>query len=371
MRVDLLPGNDGVIQSVDNVNNGPPVGTTSLVQNPGANPNILIKNLKEGSNITITDNGTDLEIAATSTLPNSDLANLGVGEQILATSGVLPVTNTRNFKTLLAGSNITLTPTANDITISATGGSNIYNANGSLTSARTLTLNSNNLNFTGTGNFTLDNTGTVNLGTANSTAVTVGRNGVQTILPAANIVLSNIPIDPRTEPGTILTFDTASKVVRYSFLTFNKALFSVGLNPFTIAGPFAALYNVPSTMGRTLSTLEPTNHAGYSTVGATLNLGTGVYSPSQTNIYEITIMLSVKNDLEVPDFRIEVRNVVGAFAISECKCTGGQINKYNTYVLSDRLQLSAAQLYVVRLYLNNGAATTYDFERYVWSVNLV
>ncbi len=366
-----IPGNDGVIQSVDNVNNGPPVGTTSLVQNPGANPNILIKNLKEGSNITITDNGTDLEIsAAGSALPDSDFANLGVGEQVLVTSGILPVTNTRNFKTLLAGSNITLTPTANDITISSTGGSNIYNADGSLTSARTLTLNSNNLTFTGTGNFNVTNTGQVNIGTTNATLVTVGRNGVQTVLPAANIALSNLPVDPGI-PTEFITYNTATKVLRYASANFYHSIFSVGLQAFTIAGPFAAFYNIPSTIGIAYSTAQPTNHPGYNDAGVTLNLVLGNYTPSQTNRYEIVVMLSVKNDLEVPDLTIQIRDIMAGLHISECKCTSGQVNKYNTFVLSDRVELSAARLYTIRMLLNNGAATTYDFERFVWSINLI
>lgn len=309
-----IPGQDGVIQSVDNVNNGPPVGTTSLVQNPGANPNILIKNLKEGSNITITDNGTDLEISA------------------------------------------------------ASSSTNIYNTNGTLTSARTLTLGSNNLTFTGTGNFTLSNTGTVSIASTNATSLLLGRIAITTTMNSSSILMPNIP---NVFTGNVLTYDSVSKTLGYIAANAEHAIFSVGLNAFAITTPFIPVYDIPSGLALAYSTSRPTNHNGYNLAGATLNLGTGIYSPSQTNQYETTVMLTVKNDLEIPNITIQIVNVTSGNTISECKCTSGQINVYNSFVLSDRLQLTAINEYVVRIFLNNDPSSNYDFERFVWSINLV
>jgi uncharacterized protein (DUF2345 family) len=77
------------------------------------------KSLLAGTNITLSSTANDITISAST--QNSNMANLGAGEQLLAVTGSQPLTTTRNFKTLLAGSNITLNSTANDITINATG----------------------------------------------------------------------------------------------------------------------------------------------------------------------------------------------------------------------------------------------------------
>ena len=425
-----IPGADGVIQSVDNVNNAPPLGTTSLVQNPGANPNILIKNLKEGSNITITDNGTDLEIAASgAALPNSDLENIGAGNTILVDTGVLPVTSTRNFKSLLAGTNITLTPGVNDITISSSSptpnsdfanvgagsglltaastgvlpvtttrsiksliagsnitltpganditigttlvDTNIYNSDGSITGAsnRVVDLAGHNITWQGVGQMLIRTINGCNIqDSLGTSSVLIGRSGNTTTINSGNIEFGNIPV---LNLNTVLTYNTGTKRIGYTTANISNSIFSVGTPAFNQAGPFAASYQLPTAFAVAYSTSNPTNHPGFNNAGVTLDLGTGVYTPSQTNNYEVLLRVTCRNDTEVCNFNIQLYNTTDALVLSSVTCNSGVINQYSTFTFNDRLTLSAAKLYVIRLILNNGAATTYNFSETIFSVNLI
>ena len=372
MRVDLLPENEASGGDTNLENLG--TGDTILVNN-GIYPASVQRNFKSliaGTNITITDSGSDLTIDASGGgTPNSDLANLGAGNAILATTGVLPVTNTRNFKTLVAGTNITLTPTANDITIAAVAGTdtNIYNTSGSLTANRTMTMNGNNLNFSGSGGFNVRINGTINIGDSSTTNVTIGRTGFPTFLQSDQLTITNLPV---YNANTFVTFNTVSKLVGYTTYTpADNAIFSVGMDAFTQAGPFSPSYQFPTGFALAFSTAFPTNHPGYNNAGLTLNLVTGVYSPSQTNEYEILVKITLKNGTEIPNFQLTLYNATTATTVSSCICNGGEINKYNTWSLVDRLTLNAVNNYAFYITLNNGAATTYTVSESVFSINVV
>lgn len=301
-------------------------------------------------------------------VPDSTFASAGAGQSLItaASLGTLPVTTTRNFKSLIAGSNITLTAGTDDITIASTD-TNIYNTNGSLTSARTVNLNTFSLQFSGTGNYSVINTGTMSLGTANTGAIGIGRVGNSTTIFSPSVLLFSIP---SAFTGNVLTYDTAGKSVGYTPIVLDNSVFSVGLQTFSINIVFPS-YEFPSDLAISYSTSQPTNHLGYNNSSGALNLTTGEYTASRTDQYEFTIMTSVRNDTEVPNLTFQIINLASGNIVSECKCSSGQINVYNTFVLSDRLLLTSGQTYFVRMIPNNTAGTNYDFERFVWSVNLV
>lgn len=340
MRVDLLDlsGTDGVIQSVNNFDDTPPANEYNLVQNPGANANIVIKDLIQGTGITITDNGNQLTIdssgiagitqsnlglgevilsnpgtatsfdfktliagtnvtltptandltinVATPATPDSDLENLGAGNAILATTGILPVTTTRNFKTLIAGSNITLTPTANDITIAATGATdtNIYNTSGSLTANRTFGFNNFNLTMNGTGNYLLNNTGTIGLGNASSTTVTIGRSSQTLALNSGTITATNLP---NTTQTNVVGFDSASKQLTY---------FAASTLPNPNTGVYFSVLpssNVALALGDNFITglIDASANRCYN--DGSINTGTGIWSMSFPQYVSVSIQLTL------------------------------------------------------------------------------
>ena len=365
-------GSSSVVGGDTNLEN---IGTgTQILATTGILPSSVQRNFKSliaGSNITITDSGSDLTIDSTGGgTPNSDLANLGAGNAILATTGVLPVTNTRNFKTLIAGTNITLTPTANDITIDSTGGTNIYNTDGTLTGTRSVNMGGASLTFTGIGLVYLRPYSGIRIcDTAPSSDVLIGRTGVPTYLQSNQLTFTNLPV---YNANTFVTFNTVTKLLGYTTYTPpDNAIFSVGMDAFTQAGPFSPSYQFPGGFSLAFSTSFPANHPGYNNAGVTLDLTTGVYSPSQTNEYEILVKITLKNDTEIPDFQLTLFNSTTATTVSSCTCNSGEINKYNTWSLIDRLTLSAANNYAFYITLNNGAGTSYDVSDTLFSINLV
>lgn len=206
--------------------------------------------------------------------PNTTLSNLGAGNVILATPGTLPATTARNFKSLVAGSNVLISNNANTITISA--------------------------------------------------------------FPADN------------------------------------AVFSVGLDPFNITGPFPAPFaQVPNSFGAPLSTLTPTNHPGYNNAGAALDLTLGNYTVPATDQYRVHLQVTVRNTTEVCNFSMALRDVLAGTDISTANFNSGEINSYNTFVFDDYVTLLQPRIYKMVMYLNNGAATTYNFSRLIYSLNII
>lgn len=98
---------------------GTNVGSGSSVFKSKVGDTLQFKTLKAGTNVTLTQSDTEIEIASTATAGASVTAsNIGTtGEGVFASK----VSNDLQFKKLKAGSNITLTSDANNITIAASG----------------------------------------------------------------------------------------------------------------------------------------------------------------------------------------------------------------------------------------------------------
>lgn len=80
---------------------------------------IELRTIKAGSNITVTQNADDITIDATDTGEANTASNVGTGEGIYKQKTGADL----ELKTLVAGANITITNNANDLTIAASGGS--------------------------------------------------------------------------------------------------------------------------------------------------------------------------------------------------------------------------------------------------------
>jgi len=165
----------------------------------------------------------------------------------------------------------------------------LYTGDGSLTGARTVNLNANDLAFTGTGGLRLQNTGALEVGANNTTSLTVGRNGVATTLNSNSITLNNIP---NALASGYVTYNTATKVISYA--TYNEvsdAFFSYGsaTNTGVLGGLAVAIINWSLT--------DPPNHTGYylGTCGA-VNPPAGGFIITQTSRYQILFKVDLNND---------------------------------------------------------------------------
>jgi len=80
---------------------------------------LRFRTLKQGSNVVITENADEIEIASTDTGEVNTGSNVGAGEGTVFKdkTGV-----TLNFKSLKQGANIVITNNANEIEIAGTGG---------------------------------------------------------------------------------------------------------------------------------------------------------------------------------------------------------------------------------------------------------
>lgn len=336
---------------------------TQILANPGVFPSTVQRNFKSllaGTNVSFVDSGTDITINASSSVPNSDLQNLGGGNAILNTTGVLPVTNTRNFKTLLAGTAVTISSAANTLTFNA---QNIYNTSGALTGLRVLDLNGSDLIINGTGNLDFS----INSGFDGDTQLGCT---AKDIILYGNVQMPDIPSATNTN---ILMYNTVSNAVTYQALTsVTFALFSVCLstNAFSVAGPYSTI-QFPTTLGYTYATTNASNFQGYNSAGVLLNTGTGVFSPSQSTNYNISAKITIKNDTEIPNIELQFYDATSALLRSRALYYSGEINQYNTYSLNENVAMSAGRNYVFRLIINNGAGTTTSFQDCIFSINKI
>lgn len=107
-------GGGGSSGGVDLVNIGSGAGIVSGL----VGSSWQMRSIVAGSNVTVTQNANDVTIAASAPGETNTASNLGAGNGVFASKSGVDL----RFKSLVAGTNITLTPTGNDITIAATSG---------------------------------------------------------------------------------------------------------------------------------------------------------------------------------------------------------------------------------------------------------
>jgi len=136
MKKDMLTELDVAVSRVEaggggagEANTGTNVGGEKEVYKDKVGTSLRFRTIKAGTNITVTENADDIEIAATGggSGETNTASNVGAGSDVFKQKTGVDL----EFKTLIGGTNVTLTENADDITITATssgGGGDMYKA---------------------------------------------------------------------------------------------------------------------------------------------------------------------------------------------------------------------------------------------------
>ena len=106
-------GGEIEISSTSEANGGQNLGGGSEVFAQKSGPDLQFRTLTEGTNVTLTQTATEIEIATSSAGEVNTASNLGAGEGVFANKSGVDF----EFKSLVAGADVTLTPSATEIEI--------------------------------------------------------------------------------------------------------------------------------------------------------------------------------------------------------------------------------------------------------------
>lgn len=117
----VVDGDDMLITTTAEANTAASIGTGTPLYANKVGANLLFKSLKAGTNVTLYDSGTEVTINSTGGVGSGEAntaSNVGTGTGVFKTKSGVDL----QFKTLKAGTNVTLSSTADEVTINSTGG---------------------------------------------------------------------------------------------------------------------------------------------------------------------------------------------------------------------------------------------------------
>lgn len=215
---------------------------------------------------------------------------------------------------------------------------NIYNTSGTLTSARTLGLNSFAFTVNGIGTYSINNQGTLNLGTSNTGTINLGRNTQTMNILDTNISTNNIPTSTPTtfsQYGFLMMGPSSRDWSYVSSNTYTRAMFSFGTNPNTGTLPALSTGTIPNWV-----TTNPTNHTGYHLDVGSVDTAAGLFFVPATTQYSIIFKIELKNSLAPGRYTLQLYNSTLGQVVSSSTCDSSTINQFTTCTLVDNVILS-------------------------------
>lgn len=222
-----------------------------------------------GANVTVTPSGSNITISAT-----------GGG----GSAGVSSVNNVTGAVNLVAGSNVTITPSGQNITIAATGGGSAGVSGISVNSGAPITgsvglLNGNGINMSASGkNITVNNTGVRSLGVTGGTSITgdvklfADPTTHITVTPAQNRINFGLSNPMKFQTANALGVNTGTNGFASPVYSFNKITLTreEGVNT-----PIMAHF--PGECRATVMSVGKGNFADSSGFDAQVNIENGTY----------------------------------------------------------------------------------------------
>lgn len=222
-----------------------------------------------GANVTVTPSGSNITISAT-----------GGG----GSAGVSSVNNVTGAVNLVAGSNVSITPSGQNITIAATGGGSagvsdvIVNKGTPLTGSVGL-LNGDGINMTASGNnITVNNTGVSSLGVTGGTSITgdvklfADPTTHITVTPAQNRIRFGLSEPMKFQTANALGVNTGTNGFASPVYSFNKVTLS---RQEGVDTPIMAHF--PGECRATVMSVGKGNFADSSGFDAQVNFENGIY----------------------------------------------------------------------------------------------
>ena len=221
-----------------------------------------------GANVTVTPSGSNITISAT-----------GGG----GSAGVSSVNNVTGAVNLVAGSNVTITPSGQNITIAASAGSSAGVSDVKVNSGTPLTgsvdfLDGSGINMTASGNtITVNNTGVSSLGVTGGTSITgdvklfADPTTHITVTPAQNRINFGLSNPMKFQTANALGVNTGTNGFASPVYSFNK----VTLSREGVDTPIVAHF--PGECRATVMSVGKGNFADSSGFDAQVNLENGIY----------------------------------------------------------------------------------------------
>lgn len=222
-----------------------------------------------GANVTVTPSGSNITISAT-----------GGG----GSAGVSSVNNVTGAVNLVAGSNVSITPSGQNITIAATGGGSAGVSGISVNSGAPITgsvglLNGNGINMSASGkNITVNNTGVRSLGVTGGTSITgdvklfADPTTHITVTPAQNRINFGLSNPMKFQTANALGVNTGTNGFASPVYSFNKVTLS---REEGVDTPIVAHF--PGECRATVMSVGKGNFADSSGFDAPVNIENGVY----------------------------------------------------------------------------------------------
>lgn len=222
-----------------------------------------------GANVTVTPSGSNITISAT-----------GGG----GSAGVSSVNNVTGAVNLVAGSNVTITPSGQNITIAATGGGSAGVSGISVNSGAPITgsvglLNGNGINMSASGkNITVNNTGVRSLGVTGGTSITgdvklfADPTTHITVTPAQNRINFGLSNPMKFQTANALGVNTGTNGFASPVYSFNKVTLS---REEGVDTPIVAHF--PGECRATVMSVGKGNFADSSGFDAQVQIENGVY----------------------------------------------------------------------------------------------
>ncbi len=222
-----------------------------------------------GANVTVTPSGSDITISAT-----------GGG----GSAGVSSVNNVTGAVNLVAGSNVTITPSGQNITIAASAGSSAGVSDVKVNSGTPLTgsvdfLDGSGINMTASGNtITVNNTGVSSLGVTGGTSITgdvklfADPTTHITVTPAQNRINFGLSNPMKFQTANALGVNTGTNGFASPVYSFNKVTLS---REEGVDTPIVAHF--PGECRATVMSVGKGNFADSSGFDAQVNFENGIY----------------------------------------------------------------------------------------------